>query len=67
MNSDEHDGISRRRFAQNAMMAAGAIGSARGARDAAPAAEVKIGLYSITYGGVWYSGDALAVEQVIGA
>jgi sugar phosphate isomerase/epimerase len=66
MNSEERDAISRRRFAQNAMMAAGAIGSARGARGAAPAAEVKIGLYSITYGGVWYSGDALTVEQVIG-
>ena len=29
------------------------------------AADVKIGLYSITYGGVWYRGDALTVEQVI--
>ncbi len=28
-------------------------------------AEVKIGLYSITYGGVWYDGEALTVEQVI--
>ncbi len=28
-------------------------------------AEVKIGLYSITYGGVWYSGGALTVEEVI--
>ena len=26
---------------------------------------VKIGLYSITYGGVWYRGDALSIEQVI--
>ena len=26
---------------------------------------MKIGLYSITYGGVWYRGDALTVEQVI--
>lgn len=29
-------------------------------------ADVKLGLYSITYGGVWYRGDALTVEQVIG-
>ena len=28
-------------------------------------ADIKIGLYSITYGGVWYRGDALTVEQVI--
>ncbi len=34
-------------------------------RAAVPSAEVKIGLYSITYGGVWYRGDALTVEQVI--
>jgi sugar phosphate isomerase/epimerase len=27
---------------------------------------VKIGLYSITYGGVWYRGDALTLEQVVG-
>jgi sugar phosphate isomerase/epimerase len=26
---------------------------------------VKLGLYSITYGGVWYRGDALTMEQVI--
>jgi sugar phosphate isomerase/epimerase len=31
-----------------------------------PSADVKIGLYSITYGGVWYRGDALSVEDVIG-
>lgn len=28
-------------------------------------AEVKVGLYSITYLGVWYRGDALTLEQVI--
>lgn len=27
--------------------------------------DIKIGLYSITYGGVWYRGGALTVEQVI--
>ena len=34
--------------------------------SAANTGEIKIGLYSITYGGVWYRGDALTVEQVIG-
>jgi sugar phosphate isomerase/epimerase len=29
------------------------------------AAEIKVGLYSITYLGVWYRGGALTVEQVI--
>lgn len=53
--------MTRRNFVQ-AAVAAGAISHAR----AANAAEIKIGLYSITYGGVWYRGDALTVEQVIG-
>src|ERR1051326_2365643 len=34
--------------------------------SAASRTQIKIGLYSITYGGVWYRGDALSVEQVIG-
>ena len=52
--------VSRRRFVQSTL-AAGALSAA-----AAPRARVKVGLYSITYGGVWYRGDALTVEQVIG-
>jgi sugar phosphate isomerase/epimerase len=52
--------LSRRRFVQSTL-AAGALSAA-----AAPRAHVKVGLYSITYGGVWYRGDALTVEQVIG-
>src|SRR5215831_17555061 len=51
---------SRRSFVKTAL-AAGAVST-----HGAPAADVKIGLYSITYGGVWYRGDALSVEQVIG-
>jgi sugar phosphate isomerase/epimerase len=43
----------------------GALGAAE-VLHAAPAADVKIGLYSITYGGVWYSGGPLTTEQVIG-
>jgi len=34
-------------------------------RDFASTAEVRIGLYSISYLGVWYRGAALSVEQVI--
>jgi sugar phosphate isomerase/epimerase len=53
--------MTRRNFVQTAV-AAGALSNAA----ASPAAEIRIGLYSITYGGVWYRGDALTVEQVIG-
>ena len=52
--------VSRRQFVQSAL-AAGALSA-----SAASRAHIKIGLYSITYGGVWYRGDALSVEQVIG-
>ncbi len=52
--------VSRRRFVQSTL-AAGALSAA-----AAPRAHVKVGLYIITYGGVWYRGDALTIEQVIG-
>jgi sugar phosphate isomerase/epimerase len=52
--------VSRRLFVQSTL-AAGALSAA-----AVPRAHIKVGLYSITYGGVWYRGDALTVEQVIG-
>ncbi|MGA2132009.1 MAG: sugar phosphate isomerase/epimerase family protein [Bryobacteraceae bacterium] len=64
MSDDQRNSISRRGFVQTAALAA-TLGAADAARSAS-AAEVKIGLYSITYGGVWYRGDALTVEQVIG-
>jgi sugar phosphate isomerase/epimerase len=57
--------LSRRGFVQRAALAASGIGAANRARAAALAADIKIGLYGITYGGVWYRGDALSVEQVI--
>ena len=57
--------LSRRTFVKTAA-AAGALSAAQASRAAATTADVKIGLYSITYGGVWYRGDALTVEQVIG-
>ncbi|MFN7997131.1 MAG: sugar phosphate isomerase/epimerase family protein [Bryobacteraceae bacterium] len=62
----KNDQLSRRGFVQSAALAAGALGAADRTRAAVPQAQVKIGLYSITYGGVWYRGDALTVEQVIG-
>jgi sugar phosphate isomerase/epimerase len=61
--SNDRNQISRRDLVQAAALAAGSLGLANAA---VPAADVKIGLYSITYGGVWYRGDALTVEQVIG-
>jgi sugar phosphate isomerase/epimerase len=61
MNEDQNQ-LSRRGFVQTAALAAGAAGLTRAA---APAANLKFGLYSITYGGVWYRGDALTTEQVI--
>lgn len=63
--SNDRNPLSRRDFVQTAALAAGTLGAADRTRASAPAADVKIGLYSITYGGVWYRGDALAVEQVI--
>src|SRR5512141_3426093 len=59
MKDDDRSRLSRRRFVQAAALGAG------GATAATRTAEVKIGLYSITYGGVWYRGDALTTEQVI--
>jgi sugar phosphate isomerase/epimerase len=56
--------MSRRGFVQTAALAAGTLAATDLSR-AAGRAEVKIGLYSITYGGVWYRGDALTVEQVM--
>jgi sugar phosphate isomerase/epimerase len=57
--------MSRRDFARAAVLATGALGAADVIGVARPANDVKIGLYSITYLGVWYRGEALTVEQVI--
>src|ERR1700683_5061419 len=64
MNNDQNP-ISRRGFVQSAALAAGTLAATDLTRAAAHTADVKVGLYSITYGGVWYRGDALTVEQVI--
>src|SRR5689334_24852681 len=59
------DQLNRRGFVKGTALAAGVLGTTRLARPSVPPVDVKIGLYSITYGGVWYRGDALTVEQVI--
>src|ERR1700683_1502146 len=64
MNNDQNP-ISRRGFVQSAALAAGTLAASDLTRAATPVADVRIGLYSITYGGVWYRGDALTTEQVI--
>jgi len=53
----------RREFTRTTALAVGALGATRflGSEEA----RVRVGLYSITYLGVWYRGDALTVEQVI--
>ena len=55
--------INRRGFAKSLAMAA-AVTASRTA-SGAPAADLKLGLYSITYLGVWYDGEALTLEQVV--
>src|SRR5512139_2147533 len=55
--------LTRREFAQTAALALGAVGAAGLPRG--EDAQVKVGLYSITYLGVWYRGGALTLEQVV--
>ncbi len=62
---DDRKQVSRREFMQTATLAAGVVGTAGSIHATLPAADIKIGLYSITYGGVWYRGGALSAEQVI--
>ncbi len=57
--------LSRRDFTRTAALAAGAAGASHLVNASEMEAEVKVGLYSITYLGVWYRGDALTIEQVI--
>jgi sugar phosphate isomerase/epimerase len=55
--------MSRREFTRTAALAVGVFGAVD--LPGANGAEVKVGLYSITYLGVWYRGAALTLEQVI--
>lgn len=64
MKNGQRD-VTRREFMQTAALAAGALSATDAIRAAGSAAEIKIGLYSITYGGVWYRGGALTAEQVL--
>lgn len=57
--------LSRRNFARGTALAAGVLGAGRLAGAAKPESSIRIGLYSITYLGLWYRGDALTLEQVI--
>jgi D-psicose/D-tagatose/L-ribulose 3-epimerase len=57
--------ISRRDFARGATLAAGALGEGRLAGADKFEGQIKLGLYSITYLGLWYRGDALTLEQVV--
>lgn len=58
--------IGRREFA-GAVAAAALLESAAGslAKPAMKASGIKVGLYSITYLGIWYRGDGLTMEDVI--
>jgi sugar phosphate isomerase/epimerase len=57
--------ISRRDFTRAGTITAGALAASRQAGAHKAGADIKLGLYSITYLGVWYRGDALTLEQVI--
>ncbi len=57
--------MTRRDFARTAMMGAGFLGVAGMADADERESDLKLGLYSITYLGVWYRGRALTLEQVI--
>jgi len=63
--TDDQRQVSRRKFVQTAAVAAGALSTAEPIPAEVPSADIKIGLYSITYGGVWYRGGALSAEDVI--
>jgi len=56
--------VSRRDFMGGAVAVAGGLAAGLGVA-AKPAPEIKVGLYSITFLGVWYRGEALTLEQVI--
>jgi sugar phosphate isomerase/epimerase len=61
---DTTNRTTRRDLARLAALAAAAAAAPQFAAGE-PAADLKLGLYSITYLGVWYRGDALTLEQVV--
>jgi sugar phosphate isomerase/epimerase len=62
-----NDSVSRRRFLSSAVatvsMATVASGAPRGPAPARP--RMKIGLYSITYLGIWYRGEAMKLKDLM--
>jgi sugar phosphate isomerase/epimerase len=60
---DPKNAVTRREFARTTALALGAVGA--GGLLRAGEAEVKVGLYTITYLGVWYRGGGLTLEQVV--
>jgi sugar phosphate isomerase/epimerase len=64
--------INRREFIRNTTISAAAIGLGASALDAFASqgksrstTKLKVGLYSITYLGVWYQGEALSLDDMI--
>jgi sugar phosphate isomerase/epimerase len=57
--------MSRRDLARKAAIVATSLGAGRLVGAEPPAGGIKAGLYSITYLGVWYRGNALTLEQII--
>jgi sugar phosphate isomerase/epimerase len=67
---DNPTNMNRRRFLQNAAAGTAAIGLSSPAMklmagDSHKKAAGKVGLYSITYLGVWYKGDALSLDEML--
>lgn len=68
--------MNRRKFIETSGVAAGAAmlgnvaqaaqpGTSETANHATRAGKIKLGLYSITYGGIWYEGKALTFEELV--
>lgn len=60
----EHQPVSRRDLVGAGLVASGALAASSAAASRAPGG-LKVGLYSITYLGVWYRGAALTLEEFI--
>ena len=67
----EKSNISRRRFLKNTALGTAAIGLGASALQGAACAQPgnrqlnKVGLYSITFLGIWYEGRALALDEIL--
>ena len=61
----KHNDLSRRDFAMSITTGTAALAAQPLFGSQKSGSKIKLGLYSITYLGVWYRGDALTLEQVI--